>query len=178
MKILWGLTGSVAATLFTKINTTVEENEFETDYVLTESSKSFINISTKDYPHIHDNQSEWNYYRLQHKVLHIDLTKEADVFIIAPCSANTLAKIANGISDNLLTSCARAYDFKDKNKKFIIATSMNTKMYEHPVTQEHLELLKSWGVIIIPPITKELFCGDFGMGAMANINTIIKKILK
>ena len=117
---------------------------------------------------------EWHYYHKEGKVLHVDLTKKADVFVIAPCSANTLSKLANGICDNLLTCCARAWDF---NKKMIIAPAMNTRMWNHPITQEHIRKLQSWGVEIIFPVEKELFCGDVGIGAMAEIKDIIAKIL-
>jgi phosphopantothenoylcysteine synthetase/decarboxylase len=101
------------------------------------------------------------------------LVKWADVFVIAPCSANTLAKLANGICDNLLTCVARAWDF---NKKIIVAASMNSRMFEHKVTRLHLDLLKSWGYTIVEPVEKQLFCGDFGIGAMAEIENIIEKV--
>ena len=75
--------------------------------------------------------------------------------MIAPLSANTLAKLANGLADNLLTSVTRAWDFK-KMKPILIAPAMNTMMWEHPVTNQHLETLSNWGYTIVPPISKTL----------------------
>ena len=104
---------------------------------------------------------------------HVELRKWADVCVIAPCTANTLAKLANGISDNLLTSICRAWDFK---KPIIVAPSMNTFMYLHPITVQHIGVLQSWGYTIVPPIEKELACGDVGVGAMAEIDSIVKAV--
>jgi phosphopantothenoylcysteine decarboxylase len=184
MNILHGLTGSVAATIIDKFQKPYEE--YSVKFVLTESAKKFYPpyymLTTYDpkmdgqlqYGHF-DDSDEWNMYEKESKVLHIELVKWADVFVIAPCSANTLAKIANGICDNLLTCVARAWDFE---KKFIIAPSMNVKMWEHPITKEHTDTIKSWGITVINPVEKKLFCGDYGMGAMTNIKDIVNTIRK
>jgi phosphopantothenoylcysteine decarboxylase len=88
-------------------------------------------------------------------------------------SANTLAKIANGYCDDLLTNIARAWDF---NKRFIVCPTMNTKMYEHPITAKHLDILDDWGIEIIDPQVKTLVCKETGIGAMCNISEIVKRI--
>lgn len=169
MNVLLGLTGSVASKLFDKIRTSLYQDRHEVRTIMTEKSKEFINMD--DYWHdFYDDGSEWNNTS---KVLHIDLVKWADAMVIAPCSANTLAKIANGICDNLLTCVTRAWDFE---KKLIIAPSMNCNMWNHPITKQHIDNISAWGIEIVQPIEKKLFCGDFGIGAMANIEDICKKI--
>ena len=77
----------------------------------------------------------------------------ADIGVIAPLSANSLAKIANGMADNLLTSVLRAWDF---TKPVLVAPAMNTMMWDHPVTSVHLATLTQWGYTFIPPVTKTL----------------------
>ena len=178
MNILHGLTGSVATTIIDKF----PYLDYKVKFILTKSSKKFNPPyyyhsgfdHTVDEPLKYgqfDDEDEWAAYENNNKVLHIELMKWADVFVIAPCSANTLAKLANGICDNLLTCVARAWDF---NKKIIIAPSMNTLMYTHPITKNHLDTLTNWGYIIVPPIEKKLYCGDVGIGAMAHIDDIVK----
>jgi phosphopantothenoylcysteine decarboxylase/phosphopantothenate--cysteine ligase len=98
---------------------------------------------------------------------HIDIGKWADIFVIAPCSANTINKLANGIADNLLTQAALAFT---KNK--LIAPAANTNMIKNPITQESLKKLQSYGYKIVSTQTKELVCKDVGDGAMAEPQTI------
>ena len=119
---------------------------------------------------------EWpnDKYVRDDEVLHIELRKWADIMLIAPVSANTMAKLAYGICDNLLTSVARAWD---KSRPFILAPAMNTHMWEDIITQEHIELIgKRYNLKLINPIEKNLACGDKGMGAMASIETIVNFI--
>ena len=104
---------------------------------------------------------------------HIDLGKEADLFLVAPASANTIAKLAHGFADNIVTSTALA--LPSEVKKFL-APAMNTKMLDHPATQNNLETLKSYGYQIIPPREALLACGDQGSGALASIETILTTI--
>jgi phosphopantothenoylcysteine decarboxylase len=106
----------------------------------------------------------------------VQLRNWADVFLVAPLSANTLAKLANGLCDNLLTCIARAWDFTS-NKPFIVAPAMNTAMWTHPITAAQLSTLRSFGVAVIDPITKKLACGDVGMGAMATIESLVAAVV-
>jgi phosphopantothenoylcysteine decarboxylase/phosphopantothenate--cysteine ligase len=98
---------------------------------------------------------------------HIDIGKWADIFVLAPCSANTINKLANGVADNLLTQTALAFT---KNK--LIAPAANTNMIKNPITQESLKKLQSYGYKIVSTQTKELVCKDVGDGAMAEPQTI------
>ena len=107
------------------------------------------------------------------QIQHIDLGKEADLFLVAPASANTIAKLAHGFADNIVTSTALA--LPSEVKKFL-APAMNTKMLDHPATQNNLETLKSYGYQIIPPRDALLACGDQGSGALASIETILTTI--
>lgn len=176
MNILHGYTGSVATTLLNKFKKEYySDKNISNKFIFTQSSLNFVKLDDFWFrsDEVYDDAEEWNTYQSSKKVLHIDLSKWADVFVIAPLSANTLAKLANGICDNLLTCVARAWDF---NKPFIVAPSMNTRMYEHPITKEHLDKISSWGIKIVPPIEKTLFCGDTGIGAMAQIDDIMKLI--
>lgn len=104
------------------------------------------------------------------QIQHIDLGKEADLFLVAPASANTIAKLAHGFADNIVTSTALA--LPSEVKKFL-APAMNNKMLDHPATQNNLETLKSYGYQIIPPREALLACGDQGSGALASIETIL-----
>ena len=120
-------------------------------------------------------EDEWSAWSQRgDPVLHIELRKWADLFLIAPLDANSMAKLANGICDNLLTCIARAWDF---SKPIIICPAMNTFMYEHFLTAKHLKGLRDIGYIEIEAIEKTLVCGDHGIGAMCKVETIIEKVL-
>lgn len=110
--------------------------------------------------------------------------------VIAPLSANSLAKMTAGLCDNLLLSIARAWDTTgeidpfSKRKIIIVATAMNTAMWKHPVTMRHIKMLEDWDINkrpdgwikLLRPIKKELACGDVGDGAMAEWSTIVSVI--
>eukprot|EP01106_Pelomyxa_sp_JSP_P005529 TRINITY_DN18750_c0_g1_i1.p1 TRINITY_DN18750_c0_g1~~TRINITY_DN18750_c0_g1_i1.p1 ORF type:complete len:165 (-),score=53.17 TRINITY_DN18750_c0_g1_i1:61-516(-) len=119
---------------------------------------------------------EWLWRKIGDPVLHIELRKWADVFVIAPLSANTLAKLANGLCDNLVTSVARAWDI---SKPLCVAPAMNTLMWKNPFTAQHLSTLVSMlGATVIPPISKVLACGDSGEGALADVGTIATVVMQ
>ena len=109
-------------------------------------------------------------------VLHIELRRIAHVICIAPLSANTLGKLANGLSDNLLTSVFRAWDFKAE-KPAIVAPAMNTAMYENPITGiQEAFLREKLKVHVLETVEKLLICNDKGKGAMAEVKTIVEAI--
>ncbi len=106
-------------------------------------------------------------------VLHIELRNWADVLVIAPLDANTLAKLAAGLCDNLLTCVVRAWDI---SRPIVVCPAMNTHMYTHPHTAAHLAVIRQLGMHVVSPVVKALACGDVGMGAMAPIETIVEAV--
>lgn len=123
-------------------------------------------------------------------VLHVDLRDWADIFIIAPLSAHTLAKVAHGFCDDTLSCVARAWDFGHRSarpvKPFVMAPAMNTAMWQHPLTLQQLQTIQHFvlddrksgkrSVRIIEPTSKMLACGEVGMGAMASVDSIVAEI--
>lgn len=166
MNILLGVTGSVAARLHPKIVSQLSQFG-QVKSVGSKSAFKFCDESS------FESGDEWGYYKTTGNVLHIDLRNWADILVIAPLSANTLSKIANGYCDDLLSNIARAWDF---NKRFIVCPTMNTKMYEHPITKTHIDTILSWGIEVINPQIKTLVCKETGIGAMCNISEIAERI--
>lgn len=169
MNVLLGVTGSVAATLNPKLEYAMKDAGHIIRTVLTDSAKRFTYSTQTSY----DDEDEWRYYEAESRVLHIDLVKWADKLLIAPCTANTLSKIEVGICDNLLTSCVRAWP-NDK-PRIILAPAMNTEMWNKPHISRQFNTL-IWRYDWVPPINKKLYCGDTGIGAMANIEDIIERL--
>lgn len=191
-KILLGLTGSVATILYQKLIKSLEEVG-DVSVIMTPRAEHFVQKGfdgvkvfrdSKEWTWFHPNKDVnssvvWNHddfmddkWKKNDEILHINLRDKYSALIIAPCSANTLAKMANGICDNLLTSVARAWDF---NRPLIIAPAMNTYMWEHPTTNEHIQKLRSWGCTVVPPQSKMLACKTEGMGALADIIRIVEE---
>lgn len=141
-----------------------------------------------------------------HKILHIELRRWADIMVVAPLSADAMAKITQGWSDNLLLSVVRAWDttgeldpVRDicglnktsfevadsgrRKKRILVAPSMNTAMWKQPITKQQVKILdEDWGVKnggwfeVLQPIEKELACGDVGGGAMRDWREIVAVI--
>ncbi|XP_063226233.1 phosphopantothenoylcysteine decarboxylase [Bacillus rossius redtenbacheri] len=182
-RVLLGCTGSVATI---KVGLLVSqaiaescignaEPSIEVRIVATDNAEHFI--VHEDLPKdskIYTDSDEWNSWSSREDpILHIELVKWADIFVIAPLDANTLAKLAQGLCDNLLTCVARAWNF---DKPLLFCPAMNTRMWEHPVTAPHVATLTSWGYKEIPCVEKRLACGDVGMGAMAEVDDIIRHV--
>ena len=200
VNVILGMTGSVASIkareLITKLAFLAAPRLPSLKVVATKAAKHFFNWEElkKDLSspsvsiEFHSDEEEWrDWKKVGDPVLHIELRRWADILVIAPCSANTLAKLANGLCDDLLSCIVRAWDFKDPNKRLIIAPAMNTMMWESPFTQKHLETLVELGggtmddqkrVQIIGPVEKTLACGDVGNGAMASPEYIARLVAK
>ncbi|XP_022694026.1 phosphopantothenoylcysteine decarboxylase-like isoform X1 [Varroa jacobsoni] len=145
-------------------------HEIKVQVVTTERAKHFY--SQLEAEIVHDDVAEWSSWnKRSDPVLHIELRKWADIFVIAPLDANTMAKMCTGICDNLFTCVVRAWDL---NRPLLFAPAMNTFMYEHPLTRKQIGKLTAFGYIEIPAISKKLVCGDTGLGAMANVDTIVE----
>ena len=107
--------------------------------------------------------------------MHIDLRNWADLLLVAPLSAHSLAKFRNGFCDDVLSSVVRAWDF---DKHLLLAPAMNTAMWEHVLTREQLSAIRQFAsnperVLVIQPMVKTLACGDHGNGALAPVNDIL-----
>lgn len=173
--ILVAISGSVACI---KINSLITEliKFAEVKIIATQAALTFINIADipKEVKLFTDENESSNWKKIGDLILHIELRRWADMILIAPLSANTLSKISNGLADNLLTNVIRAWDF---DKPLLVAPAMNTHMWNHPITKQQIDILESWHIKIIWPITKTLACGDTGIGAMAETVTILSQCL-
>ncbi|CAH8533087.1 unnamed protein product [Dicrocoelium dendriticum] len=176
--LLLGVTGSVAAIKTPELVHQLTQLGFDVRLVLTENAARFIDLTQLSVP-VYRDADEWSWSNRGDPVLHIELRNWADVLVLAPLSANTLAKLANGLADNLLSTVARSWYFPEstQRKHVLFAPAMNHLMWQHPITMEHINRLTlTFGWILIPPIPKVLICGEQGIGAMAEIADICSTV--
>ena len=211
--VLLGVTGSVAAILTPALYEALKQAGHCVRVVATQAALYFFDpagLDPADGEHPQRNPEvvvldadEWpgrdqgRLYQRGDRVLHIELRRWADMLVIAPLDANTLAKLANGLSDNCLTCVWRAWD---RTRPVVLAPAMNTLMWEHPLTARHLcqvaedasgpapptyldlEGLIDWindhcpRLGLAPPQSKRLACEDVGVGAMASLETILAAV--
>jgi phosphopantothenoylcysteine decarboxylase/phosphopantothenate--cysteine ligase len=171
-KILIGITGSIAAYKSAYLISKLVQNNFEVKIVATEYALKFIGKATLE--GLSGSQVYTDSFEEGKMMSHINLVKWADLTIVCPASANTINKMAAGISDNLLTSLFLAHDW---NKPYLIVPAMNTNMFEHPATQSSIKKLETWGVQILPTAEGYLACGDIGKGKMIEPDEIYERIL-
>ncbi len=182
--ILLGVTGSVAAIKTPELFEQLANAGHTVRIVATRMATYFFDprpfqqnqaaiLDMQEWPGFNDG----HLYERGDPVLHIELRKWADVFVIAPLDANTLAKIASGICDNCLTSVYRCWD---ASKPIIVAPAMNTMMWDHPVTKRNLNQIRDDfpKLQICWPQEKLLACGDVGTGAMADLQEIVAAVEK
>lgn len=170
MKVLLGASGSIAVTVVPKLAKELKLAGFEVSWIFTKSAARILGPSGCLLDNNHD---EYQYYQDTGKVLHIELRKEFDLLLLAPLSANTLAKISNGFCDNVLTNVARCWDY---NKPMILAPAMNTMMWDNPITRSQIKTMGQMGATFVEPVYKTLACGDTGIGALAPTESIIKEV--
>jgi phosphopantothenoylcysteine decarboxylase/phosphopantothenate--cysteine ligase len=166
MNILIGVTGSIAIYKTLELIRLFVKNKDNVRVIMTNSAKKFITpltFETLTRNRVLDETTEnWS-----NDFNHIEIGKWADIFIIAPATANTINKMANGIADNLLLQTYLAF-----TKEILIAPAANTNMYLHPTTQKNFQSLKKLNIKIIEANSGLLACGDEGIGKMANVNDI------
>lgn len=167
-KIVLGVTGGVACYKAVYLLRLLMKAEAIVSVVATENALSFIGRATWESLSKNKLLSDTFAVDSYDKIAHISLAQESDMIIIAPATANTIAKIAHGIADNLLTSIVVA-----ATAPVVIAPAMNSVMYEQHVTQENLHLLQKRGLHIISPESGELACDDVGVGRLEGPDTII-----
>jgi phosphopantothenoylcysteine decarboxylase len=204
MNVLLGVTGSVAAIKTPALFQALREAGHAVRVVATKASTYFFDPATlsptdgrRDRATVSLDEDEWpgQRYERDDPVLHIELRHWADLFVLAPLDANTLAKLANGLADNCLTCVWRAWD---ATRPAILAPAMNTLMWQHPLTARHLRRLAEdaglspptlgeddlaeWinayapRLRIVAPESRRLACGDVGVGAMASVERIVAAV--
>jgi len=207
--VLLGVTGSVAAIHTPDLFASLKQAGHKVKVVATDAALYFFDpalldpvdrqrpkrnpevvvVDADEWPR----RGEGGLYERTDTVLHIELRRWADLLLIAPLDANTLAKLAVGLADNCLTCVWRAWD---RARPLILAPAMNTLMWEHPLTAQHLRQLAAqtapqpvpalealalidWinahcpKLRVVPPVSKRLACDDVGMGAMASVPDVV-----
>lgn len=172
--ILLGITSSIASYKAYELIRLYKKNGYNVKVVLSDNALKFVSplvIET-----LSNNKAFFDQFAPRDNVEHIELVKWADVFVIAPISANTISKFALGICDNLLSSVFCAY--LGHKKPVVLAPAMNTGMWENPSIQENLEKLKSFGCFVVEPQTGFLACGEINKGRLSDVNLIYDETLR
>ncbi|MDR1100981.1 MAG: hypothetical protein LBL34_01270 [Clostridiales bacterium] len=171
--VLLGVSGSIAAYKAAELASTLIKRGHCVKVIMTENAAKFVTPLT--FQTITGNEvSVDGFAPVEHfDVQHISLVKWADLAVIAPATANVIAKIACGIADDLLTTFMLAFP---REKRRFIAPAMNTGMYENAAVQDNLKLLEKRGFEIMEPREARLACGDTGKGAMMKTADILKRI--
>ena len=169
--ILLGVTGGIAVYKAADLASKLRQAGFKVQVVMTRSAAQFVAPLTfrelTGQPVHLDMFAEPKNWQVEH----ISLARWADLFVVAPATANIIAKLANGIADDLLTTTALA-----TTAQLLIAPAMNSQMYLHPATQANLEVLRSRGVQFVGPASGFLACGEEGVGRLAPVEEILAKI--
>ncbi|MDD3350490.1 MAG: bifunctional phosphopantothenoylcysteine decarboxylase/phosphopantothenate--cysteine ligase CoaBC [Eubacteriales bacterium] len=171
--ILLGVTGSIAAYKAAELASLLVKQHCNVHVMMTKNATEFVAPMT--FETLTENKVAIDTFdrNFEYNVEHIALAKLADLVLIAPCSANVIAKLANGIADDMLTSTTLACGCKK-----MLAPAMNTGMYLNPVTQNNLARLKDYSWEVISPTTGLLACGDIGIGKMEEPARILAAVLQ
>ena len=171
--ILLGVTGSIAAYKIANLASALMKLHAEVHVIMTKNATNFINPITfetltgrKCLVDTFDRNFEFS-------VEHVSIAKKADVVLVAPASANVIAKMAHGLADDMLTTTVLACTCKK-----IISPAMNTRMYENPITQDNMKICERYGMEVIKPASGYLACGDTGAGKMPEPEVLLQYILK
>ncbi len=176
--ILVGVSGSIAIYKALELIRLYVKAGANVRVIMTKGAKKFINPITfeaiSQNKVLDDNNESWD---KSSDYNHIDIGKWADIFVLAPCSANTINKLACGIADNILSQSVLAF-----NKKIVLSPAANTNMLHNYITQSSLKKLEENNFKIVKTLSKELICKDFGDGAMAEVSEIfhisVRELLK
>lgn len=171
--VLLGVTGGIAAYKIANLASALVKLHADVNVIMTQNATNFINPIT--FESLTGNKCIVDTFdrNFKFKVEHIALAELADVFMVAPASANVIGKIASGIADDMLTTT-----FMACKKKKILAPAMNTNMYENPIVQDNIRKLKDYGMEIIEPATGYLACGTTGSGKLPDEKILLEYILR
>lgn len=170
--VILGVTGSIAAYKAANLASLLKKQHCDVHVIMTENAKQFITPVT--FESLTGNKCLTDTFdrNFQFEVEHVELAKRADLVLVAPATANIMAKLAHGIADDMLTTTVLACQCPK-----LIAPAMNTRMYENPVTQDNQKILQKYGWHVIEPASGYLACGDTGKGKFPDEHLIVEHVL-
>lgn len=171
-RITLGVTGGIAAYKAAELVRLMVQGGLQVRVIMTANATRFVNPLT--FQVLSQSQVRVNTFETlsPERVEHVTLAQETDLLVVAPATANILAKMARGIADDMLSTFYLAYDGVT-----LVAPAMNAKMYVHPATQKNLEILKNRGIVVLDPEEGELACGDSGPGRFPDPPYIMERVL-
>jgi len=172
MKVLLGVTGSIAAYKAAELVRLMQKREWEVRVVMTRAATEFVGELTFRSLSRHPVQIEMFEASDRWRPDHISMSEWADVMLIAPCTANVMAKLAHGLADDLLTCTTLALE----HAPLVIAPAMNDRMWDHPATQANAELLVARGAHLVQVGSGDLACGYQARGRMADLHEILAQV--
>lgn len=170
--VLLGITGSIAAYKIASLASALVKAHADVHVIMTENATKFINPITFETLTKHKCIVDTFDREFEFEVEHVSLAKKADVFMIAPASANVIGKIAGGIADDMLTTTVLACKCP-----IYISPAMNTNMFENPIVQDNISKLKKYGYKIIEPASGFLACRDVGKGKMPEPEVLMEYLM-
>ena len=171
--VLLCVSGSIAAYKIAYLASALKKLKADVHVLMTRNATNFINPIT--FETLTGNKCLVDTFdrNFEFSVEHVSLAKAADVVLVAPASANVIAKLAHGLADDMLTTTVLACTCRK-----IISPAMNTRMFENPITQDNLKLCEHYGMEVISPASGYLACGDTGAGKMPEPEVLLQYILK
>lgn len=171
--IVLGVSGSIAAYKIASLASMLMKKQADVTVIMTQNATNFIHPIT--FESLTGNKCLVDTFdrNFQHSVEHVSLAKQTDVILVAPASANVIAKAAHGIADDMLTTTLLACQCPK-----IVAPAMNTRMYHNPVVQDNLKILEKYGMEVVTPDSGYLACGDTGEGKMPEPEALYEAIVK
>ena len=171
--VLLCVTGSIAAYNIAELASRLVKLHCNVDVIMTKNATNFINPIT--FETLTGNKCLVDTFdrNFQFSVEHVSIAKQADVVMIAPASANVIGKLAHGIADDMLSTTALACSAKK-----IVSPAMNVHMFENPIVQDNLNILKKYDMEVVEPAVGYLACGDTGAGKMPDPEVLYEYIIK
>ncbi len=171
--VVLGVTGGIAAYKIASLASMLVKQHADVQVIMTENATNFITPIT--FETLTGNKCLVDTFdrNFQFQVEHVALAKRADIFMIAPATANVIAKVAHGLADDMLTTTFLAC----KKPKYIVP-AMNTQMYENPITQDNLDICRRYGMHVVEPASGYLACGDTGAGKMPEPELLMEYIMQ
>ena len=171
--VLLGVTGSIAAYKTAYLASALKKQHADVHVIMTPNAVNFINPIT--FESLTGNKCLVDTFdrNFEFQVEHVELAKKADVCMVAPASANVIAKLAHGLADDMLTTTVLACQCPK-----IISPAMNTRMFENPITQDNIKTLRRYGMKLVEPAVGYLACGDTGAGKMPEPDVLLQYLLQ